>query len=352
MEKKYYNDEAWSYGNLNRINQYNPEIRLKEIQNFLDKNDIYSRFKQHRKARKYSPIYVYKKRELFQADVVFFTDSDMVKANNGYKYLFTCIDCFSKMAWVFPLMVNNCETIMTYFKHIIKICGKKPDRLNSDRGSELICKKFEKYLSDLKIFHYLSYSLRKCPIIERFNLTFQNLLYKIMAKNKNLKWTNYLNQAMSIYVNRKHRIIGMSPKQAEEENNEAIVRKNLLHFFHKRIKKKTNPKFSVNDTVRIWKKRRTFQRGYDENYSIEYFTILKVKNNLPFPRYILQDSNGEEIIGSFFEDELVKFNPNDIFDIQILKERKKGREKQYFVHYVGYPNSMNEWISKKKLVKN
>ena len=61
MEKKYYNDEAWSYGNLNRINQYNPEIRLKEIQNFLDKNDIYSRFKQHRKARKYSPIYVYKK---------------------------------------------------------------------------------------------------------------------------------------------------------------------------------------------------------------------------------------------------------------------------------------------------
>ena len=33
---------------------------------------------QHLKAKKYSPIYVYNKRELFQADVVFFTESDML----------------------------------------------------------------------------------------------------------------------------------------------------------------------------------------------------------------------------------------------------------------------------------
>ena len=240
MEERYHEDEAWSYGDVNRINEYNPLITKSKINNFLHRNDIYTRFKQHRRTRKFSPIYVYKKRELFQADVVFFTDPDMIKENDGYKYIFTCIDCFTKMAWVFPLKSNNCDSVMRCFQSIMKICGKKPERLNSDRGSELICKKFAKYLKDLKIFHYLSYSLRKCPIIERFNLTIQNLLYKIMAKNRSLKWTNYINQAMQIYLNRKHRTIGMSPLSGDLDKNEDEVRKNLLFFFHKRGKKKKN----------------------------------------------------------------------------------------------------------------
>ena len=350
IEDKYHSDEPWSYGNINRINEHNPTIKKANIQDFLEKNDIYTRFKQHRKTRKYSPIYVYKKRELFQADVVFFTDPDMVKQNDGYRYLFTCIDCFTKMAWVFPLKSNNCDSIMKCFKSILEICGDKPERLNSDRGSELICKKFKTYLSELNIYHYLSYSLRKCPIIERFNLTIQNLLYRMMAKNRNLKWTNYISDAMKIYLNRKHRTIGIAPIAAELEENQVIVRKNLLKFFHKSGLKKQKPKFAKNDTVRIWSQRRTFQRGYDENFSIEYFKILEVKNNLPVPRYILQDSKGETIIGSFFEDELVKFIPSDEFDIKILKERKKGKKKEYLVHYIGYPNSMDEWISQNKLI--
>ena len=96
-------------------------------------------------------------------------------------------------------------------------------------------------------------------------------------------------------------------------------------------------------------KKTTFQRGYDENYSIEYFTISKILNNLPVPRYILQDSKGEQIVGSFFEQELVRFNPPDKFDIQIINQRRTGRKKEFLVHYVGYPKSMDEWIAENKL---
>ena len=85
-------------------------------------------------------------------------------------------------------------------------------------------------------------------------------------------------------------------------------------------------KFSENDTVRIWSKKRTFQRGYDENYSIEYFKIKEVKKNLPVPRYILEDSKKETIVDSFFEDELVRFIPNDEFDIQVVKIRMKKKK--------------------------
>ena len=44
----------------------------------------------------------------------------------------------------------------------------------------------------------LAYSIRKCPVVERFNLTVQQLLYKIMAKNNSLEWVKYIDQAMKI----------------------------------------------------------------------------------------------------------------------------------------------------------
>ena len=351
IRDKYHSNEPWSYGSLSRVAKHNRQLPKKDVKELLNNNEIYSRFKHHKTSSKYSPIFVYTKRELFQADVVFFTDKDMIKVNSGYKYLFTCIDCFTKMSWVYPMKVNNCDSVMNCFKDILNKCGKPPQRLNSDRGSELICKKFELFLKEQDIFHYLSYSIRKCPIVERFNLTIQNLLYKIMAHNRSLKWSEFIDQAMDIYLHREHKTIGMSPLEAEKEENSAKVRENLLTFFHKRGLRKRKPKFNVNDTVRIWKKRTTFQRGYDENFSIEYYKIHEVKTNLPVPRYILVDSKGEMIKGAFFQDELVKFNPSDVFDVQVLDKRGVGRKTEFLVHYIGYPKHMDEWITKDKLVK-
>ena len=65
----------------------------KHVNKALNKRDIYSRFKQHRRAKTFSPIYVYRKRELIQSDVVFFRE-ELVQANDGYKYLFVTIDVY------------------------------------------------------------------------------------------------------------------------------------------------------------------------------------------------------------------------------------------------------------------
>ena len=60
------------------------------------------------------------------------------------------------MAWVYPMKQNKCAVV-----DILRKCGEPPERLNTDRGSELICKKFTEFLKEQKIHHYLSYSLRK-----------------------------------------------------------------------------------------------------------------------------------------------------------------------------------------------
>ena len=336
----YYSDKPYSYGGKYRLYKH---MNKKQSDKIISKSDIYTRFKQHKKPRKYSPIYVYNRRDLFQSDVVFFTNKDMVEANNGYKYLFTTIDVFTKMAWVYPLKVNTCKNTMNCFKDIIEKCGEKPKRLNTDRGSEMICKQFNEYLKQQNINHYLAYSLRKCPVVERFNLTIQQLLYKIMAKNNSLEWTKYIYQAMTIYLSRSHRTIGMSPIEGDLLENEDKIRQIYLKKFMKSNLDKKLPKFSKGDTVRIWGERGQFHRGYMEDFTREFFIISKVLKNLPFPRYIIKEYNGEEVIGAFFEDELVKYEPSDTYGVQILKKRKSKKGLEYFVHYVGWPNTYDEW---------
>ena len=72
------------------------------------------------------------------------------------------------------------------------------------------------------------------------------------------------------------------------------------------------------------------------DFTMENFAISKVLENLPVPRYKLKEYNGDDIIGSFFEDELVKFKPPEFSNIEILKTRAKGKKKEYLVHYVGW----------------
>ena len=342
VNSDYFSDKPHAFGGKYGLYTI---FEKKKVDSALENNDIYTRFKQHKRSKKFSPIYVYKKRELFQSDVVFFTNKDLVDANHGYKYLFTTIDVFSKMAWVYPLKENKCVRVMECFQDILRKCGQKPERLNTDRGSELICKKFVNFLKENNIHHYLSYSLRKCPVVERFNLTLQNLLYRIMAKNNSNEWTKFIDHAMKIYLNRKHRTIKMTPFEAEKEENEKVVRRTYFERYVKAGIKSQKAKYKVGDSVRIWKERGTFHRGYMEDFSREHFIITKVLTNLPVPRYKLKDYKEEDIIGSFFEDELVRFNPSEFYESEVIKKRKtKTRGLEYLVHYIGYPDTMNEWV--------
>ena len=164
-----------------------------------------------------------------------------------------------------------------------------------------------------------------------------------MKHHNTYEWTKLLDKAMKIYLNRKHRTIKMTPLEAEKDENEPIVRRTYWKRYIKADKKKRKPKFAVGDTVRIFKERGTFHRGYMEDFTTEIFTINKVLNNLPVPRYKLNEYNGDEVVGSFFEDELVKYNPPEFYEIDVIKTKGKGKKKQYLVHYRGWPNIYDEW---------
>ena len=84
---------------------------------------------------------------------------------------------------------------------------------------------------------------------------------------------------------------------------------------------KKNPKCKVGDNVRISKYKNIFAKGYTPNWSGEVFVINKIKNTAPWT-YVINNLNGEEITGSFYQKELQKTNQKEFRIEKVLKKRR------------------------------
>ena len=76
------------------------------------------------------------------------------------------------------------------------------------------------------------------------------------------------------------------------------------------------PKLSIGDNVRITMKKNTFDKGYTQRWTEEVFKISKIYLTIRVT-YKITDNNGDEIQGSFYEQELQKMK-QDIFRIEKL----------------------------------
>ena len=87
------------------------------------------------------------------------------------------------------------------------------------------------------------------------------------------------------------------------------VKDNTYIDFKKEVKEDKDPIFKVGDHVRISKYKNIVAKGYIQNWSEEIFIIKKIKNTIPWT-CVINDLNGEEIIGTFYENQLQKTKQN------------------------------------------
>ena len=123
------------------------------------------------------------------------------------------------------------------------------------------------------------------------------------------------------------------------------VKNNTYIDFKKEVNDK-DPKFKVGDYLRISKYKNIFEKGYMPNWSEEVFISIKIRNAVPWT-YVINDLNGEKIIGTFYEKEFQKTNQKEFRIKKVL--RKKGDK--LYVKWKGHDNSFNSWIDKKYLAK-
>ena len=76
----------------------------------------------------------------------------------------------------------------------------------------------------------------------------------------------------------------------------------------------------IGDYVIISKYRNIFTNGYVPNWSEEAFVIKKLKNTITW-RYVINDLNGEEIPGMFYENELQKLNHKEFRIEKVIKKK-------------------------------
>ena len=240
------------------------------------------------------------------------------KYNKGIRFLLCVIDIFSKYAWVVPLKDKKGISIVKAFQSILKQSNKKPNKIWVDKGSEFYNAYFKKWLRDNDLVMYSTHNEGKSVVAERFIRTIKSKIYKYMTSiSKN------------VYVNKLDDIVN-------EYNNT---------YKDKEINNK-DPKYKIGDRVRISKYKNIFAKGYMPNWSEEVFVIKKVENTVPWT-YVIDDLNGEEIIGSFYEKELQKTSQEE-FRIEKVIKRKGDK---IYVKCEGYNNSFNSWIDKANLVQ-
>ena len=106
----------------------------------------------------------------------------------------------------------------------------------------------------------------------------------------------------------------------------------------------------MGDRVRISKARRTFKKGYLPSWTEELFTISRLKKTTP-PTYVLKDDNGEELEGTFYQEEVQKVGDKQLYRIETLLEHRPGAggQREYLVKWFGYDSTFNSWIPQKAL---
>ena len=280
--------------------------------------------------------------EIWSADLVFM--DKLSKWNKGYKYLLTIIDVFSKFAWAIQLKDKKGTSITNAFNNIVINDKRKPEYLWVDKGSEFYNKTFKEWLKQNDIKVYSTFNEGKAVVIERFNNTLKNKMYKQFTVQGNTQYLDMLPKLLKQYNNTKHSSIKMTPVEASKKKNQGIVYFNLYGNMEPLSAK---PKFKVGDKVRISKyKRNVFDKGYTPNWTEEVFIVDKIQYSNPIT-YKLKDLNNEEIQGSFYEPELLKAI-QDVFRIDKVV-RRDYKKKQALEKWKGYSDEFNSWIPMKDL---
>ena len=198
---------------------------------------------------------------------------------------------------------------------------------------------FKKWLVENEIIMYSTFNEGKAVVIERFNRTLKNKMYKHITAYNTYKYVDVLADLINEDNNHKHSTIKMTPTEASMKYNEKVIQNDVYSIHDKTIYKS---KFMLGDRVRISKyKRKLFDKGHTPNWSEEVFVIVGIQHTNP-TTCIIKDYNNEIIEGSLSETELKKSNQDfHRIDNVIKKDYKK---RLALASWKGYPKEFTSWI--------
>ncbi len=250
IKEAYYSDQG--YGSqavtLKDAKQKDPTITKDDVKQWFDEN--VDRLKHMKGRNSYvAPAANYE----FQVDL-FSYDFQQQKNPMIPLYGILAIDSFSKYVHVVPIDRKLVSHWKRALNEVFEVMGK-PKVIYSDPDASILGTEMKKFLNDKGID--LITTLEHAPIAERAIRTIKAELDK-RIKNEVKWWTKYLPEVLIKYNSKMVRSgTDMTPNDANKEENEFEAKTNMEI---KRINNRKYPELNVGDKVRIYKKRKVFDK--------------------------------------------------------------------------------------------
>lgn len=328
-----------SYTGLSTFKRSVPKSLRKKAESWLRDQDVYNLHRPVQRKFRRTKIITSGIDQQFQADLVDLTK--ISSYNDGYKFLLTVIDCFSRYAWTRMLKNKKSSTVSAALEDIFTE-GRVPDYLQTDQGMEFRNKQVQDLLKRYGIKYFTSYNDDiKAGLVERFNRTILSKIHRYFTKHNTRSYSEKIQDFVHSYNNTVHSAHGLRPSDVTSETQEKV----WLKLYNKPFTSKL-PQFKIGDHVRVSKSRKTFDKGYLPRWSTELFVVKKVKNTVPVT-YEIADLDDEVIAGVFYDQELIKAKPPEFYEIEKVLDKKSTKRGgvQYLVKWKGYPNKFNSWTS-------
>ena len=281
LQKLYYEvDRPSALGGVDKLYRAARRYGLKRTQvlDWLRQQPGYTLHKPARKRFRRNRVIVFDIDSQWQADLVDL--QHLSQWNQGYKYLLTCIDVLSKYAWVVPLKSKTGASLVVAFGSIFQE-GRKPEKLQTDAGTEFKNKTFQTFLKKENVHHFVTYNETKAQVVERFNRTLKQLMWRMFTTSSSYHYLDQLDDLVNGNYNQSvHRSIKMRPADVNE-NNASEVWNNL---YRNLFKKPTKYKFKVGDQVKISKHKRIFEKGYLPSWTEDTFTVASARPTRVSPK--------------------------------------------------------------------
>ena len=174
-----------------------------------------------------------------------------------------------------------------------------------DEGGEFYNQRVLPLLEKKGIRHFSTHSKPKAAIVERFNETLKNKMWKMFDHHGNKKWLEELPSLVSNVNGSNNRSIGMAPSSVNKETEVIVFAKLYAHATTTQT-----PKFKVGDEVHISKYTspfhgpQTFKKGYKANFSREVFVVSGISHGDPVMYSLVDMETGDLLPGRFYEQEL------------------------------------------------
>jgi len=266
-----------------------------------------------------------------------------IKANRKYRYIFSCLDIFSKFCWFIPLKNKEAEDTTEAFKKILRYnlrfnkngIGdfKFPAYVVHDKGTEF-AGEFKTYLKENKVIQKTTKSYSPQPNIENLNGQLRAMMRSQFIRTNSLAWYPYTQDFADSKNTNRDSSTGKTPlnimKEFFDDNQVSIqqvadkIRTKNEARFNKFYKQES---LAVGDRVRVkmaafqstirQRKKEGNQKLVVVRFSPEIYEIQSIrpvkKGQFGYPLYILKDS--QDRIIRYANNNPRPFNSGDLLKV-------------------------------------